>query len=71
MQNSRMSADTQQIISPRPTYYVMNMRNEHWVQISDAYFNLDEAKQAYTYLLKKYSFARLGGSHKPAVREKH
>ena len=64
-----MSVDTQQLISPQPIYYVMNMRNENWVQISELYFNLEEAKQAYSRLLKKYPFARLGGSKKSVVTD--
>ena len=59
-----MSMDTQQIISPQLelAYYVMNLREEHWVQISETYLNLEEAKQAYKGLLKEYPFARMGGS---------
>lgn len=64
-----MSADTQQIISPRHTYYVMNMRNDKWVKISQSFFNLEEAKRAYSRLLKEYPFARLGGNKEADITE--
>ena len=57
-----MSAQNLQTFSSRPTYYVMNIKNDHWVKISDIYFNLEDARSAYSKLLKKYPFARLGGS---------
>lgn len=64
-----MSLDIQQTILPRPAYYVMDMRDDCWVQISELYFNLEEAKQAYSRLLKDYPFARLGGSKESAVTD--
>ncbi len=57
-----MSAQNLQTSSSRPTYYVMNIKNDHWVKISDIYFDLEEARSAYCKLLKRHPFARLGGS---------
>ena len=56
-----MSVDTQQIYSNQPAYYVINMHNDQWVKISKSFFNLEDAKNAYSELLKEYPFARLGG----------
>ena len=57
-----MSAQNQQTSYPRQTYYVMNMKNDHWVKISDIFLSLEDATIAYSKLLKIYPFARLGGS---------
>lgn len=62
-----MSVDTQQIISSRHVYYVMNMRNDKWIKISQLFFSLEEAKRAYSQLLKEYPFARLGGSNQHEI----
>ena len=57
-----MSTQIKPSFSSQATYYVMNMKKDHWVKISDIYSNLEEAKQAYTKLIKRHPFARLGGS---------
>lgn len=62
-----MSVDTQQIISSRHAYYVMNMRNDKSIKISQLFFSLEEAKRAYSRLLKEYPFARLGGSYRHEI----
>ena len=64
-----MSTQIQPNFSSQPIYYVMNMQNDHWVKISDVYFNLEEAKSAYSALLKRHPFARLGGCIHNAVEE--
>ncbi len=56
-----MSVDTQQINTNQPAYYIINMRDDKWVKVSKSFKDLAEAKNAYTELLKKYPFARLGG----------
>ncbi len=56
-----MSTQIQPALSSQVTYYVMNMKNEHWIKISDTYSDLDEAKKAYSNLIKRHPFARLGG----------
>ena len=63
-----MSTQIHHALSSHATYYVMNMKNDHWVKISDIYFNLEEAKSAYFELLKRHPFARLGGSNHLAVK---
>ena len=64
-----MSAQNQQqIYSSQSTYYVMNMKNDHWVKISDTYFNLEEARNIYLKLLKRHPFARLGGSKHLSIK---
>ena len=37
------------------------MRNDQWVKISKNFIDLEEAKNAYSELLKEFPFARLGG----------
>ena len=65
-----MSAQNQQTFSSQLTYYVMNMKNDHWVKISDIYFNLEEVRNVYFKLLKKHPFARLGGSKQLSVKDR-
>lgn len=65
-----MRAQKQQTFFSQSTYYVMNMKNDHWVKISDIYFNLEEAKNAYFKLLRRHPFARLGGSKHLSVKNK-
>ena len=65
-----MRAQKQQTLFSQSIYYVMNMKNDHWVKISDIYFNLEEAKNAYRRLLKRHPFARLGGSKQLSVKNK-
>jgi len=62
-----MSAQIKQTLSSQSIYYVMNLKNDHWMKISDTYFSLEEAKKAYSKLLKRYPFARLGGSKQLSV----
>ncbi len=59
-----MSVDITQINSQVPICYVINLRNDQWVKISELFSNLEEAKQAYSNLIKEYPFARMGGSFK-------
>ena len=66
---TRMSAQIKQTFSSQSTYYVINMKDDHWVKISDIYFNLEEAKNAYLKLLKRHPFARLGGSKYLSVKK--
>ena len=63
-----MSTQIKTSLSSQATYYVMNMKNDHWVKISDVYFDLEDANNAYIKLLKRHPFARLGGSKHLAVR---
>ena len=65
-----MSTQIKATLSSHATYYVMNMKNDRWVKISDTYFNLEEAQIAYSELLKMYPFARLGGGNNLAVKSK-
>ena len=65
-----MSTQTQATISSQTTYYVMNLKDDHWVKISDTYFDLEEAQLAYSKLLKRHPFARLGGGCNLAVKRK-
>lgn len=65
-----MSAQNQQTFSSQSTYYVMNMKNDRWVKISDTYFNLEEARNVYLKLLKRHPFARLGGSKHLSMKDR-
>ena len=65
-----MSTQTKPNPSSLSTYYVMNMKNDRWVKISDVYLDLEEANNAYLKLLNKHPFARLGGSKQLAVKHK-
>lgn len=62
-----MSAQIKQTFTSQSIYYVMNMKNDHWVKISDTYFNLEEAKNAYRTLLRRHPFARLGGCKQMSI----
>ena len=64
-----MSTQIQPSFSSQVSYYVMNMKNEHWIKISDTYFDLDEAKTAYSKLIKRHPFARLGGKNNFTVKK--
>lgn len=64
-----MSVETQLINPSQHTYYVMNLHNDRWTKISECFFNLEEAKQVYSHLLKEYPFARIGGSQTRVVTE--
>ena len=46
------------------------MKNDRWVKISDTYLNLEDAQSAYSELLKRHPFARLGGGNYLAVKSK-
>ncbi len=63
-----MSTHIKPALSSQSTYYVMNMKNDHWVKISDVYFDLEEANNVYLKLLRRHPFARLGGSKHLAVK---
>ncbi|QMU62120.1 MAG: hypothetical protein GKR92_10605 [Gammaproteobacteria bacterium] len=63
-----MSAQNLQTFSSQPSYYAMNMKNDHWVRISDSYSNLEDARNVYHKLLKRHPFARLGGSKHLSVK---
>ena len=59
-----MGAEVTQANSITPIYHVINKRNDQWVQISEIFSSIEEAKQAYSNLIKVYPFARLGGCNK-------
>ena len=59
-----MNVDITQINLQVPIYYVINLCNDQWVKISELFSNLEEAKQAYSNLIKEYPFARMDGCFK-------
>lgn len=56
-----MNLDITQINIIGPVYYVINLHDEQCVKISDIFSNLEEAKGAYSIIVKDHPFARLGG----------
>ena len=55
-----MSVDISKINSLAPIYYVINLRNDQWVKISELFSNLEEAKQAYSDIIKRVSLRTFG-----------